>query len=141
MSKTYRTYEPDQLLLLPPSLKDWLPAGHLAHFVSDLVDSLDLTAITSVYEKEERGYPPYHPVMMVKVLLYAYCIGAASSRRIARRLIEDVAFRMLAAGNTPDFRTISDFRKTPSEGAQGIVCAGVADVPEGWAGKTGAGCA
>lgn len=112
MSKTYRPYEPEQLLLLPPSVKDWLPIGHLAHFVSDVIDNIDLTAITCVYEKEERGYPPYHPVMMTKVLVYAYCSGVASSRRIARRLVEDVAFRMLAAGNTPDFRTISDFRKT-----------------------------
>jgi len=112
MSKTYRPYEPEQLLLLPPSVKDWLPVGHLAHFVSDVIDNINLAAITSVYEKEERGYPPYHPGMMTKVLVYAYCSGVASSRKIARRLVEDVAFRMLAAGNTPDFRTVSDFRKT-----------------------------
>src|SRR6266481_3448882 len=68
MSKTYRPYEPDQMLLLPPSLQDWLPPRHLARFVSDVVEDLDLSAITSVYEREERGYPPYHPVMMVKVL-------------------------------------------------------------------------
>jgi transposase len=120
MSKTYRPYEPEQLLLLPPSVKDWLPAGHLAHFVSDVIDNIDLTAITCVYEKEERGYPPYHPVMMTKVLVYAYCSGVASSRRIARRLVEDVAFRMLAAGNTPDFRTVSDFRKTHLKALYGL---------------------
>jgi transposase len=112
MSKTYRPYEPDQILLLPPSLKDWLAEGHLAHFISDLVEeSLDLSEITEVYEREDRGYPPYHPVMMTKVLLYAYCIGLPSSRKIAKRLVEDVAFRVLAANSTPDFRTISDFRK------------------------------
>src|SRR6202165_2871097 len=112
MAKTYRPYVPEQDLLLPPSLRDWLPEDHLAYFVSDLVDQLDLSAITQVYEAEDRGYPPYHPVMMTKVLVYAYCVGVFSSRRIQRRLAEDVAFRVLAAGNAPDFRTIADFRKT-----------------------------
>jgi transposase len=111
MAKTYRPYLPEQDLLLPPSLRDWLPEDHLAHFVSDLIDQLDLSAITSVYEDEERGHPPYHPVMLTKVLVYAYCVGVFSSRKIQRRLIEDVAFRLLAAGNAPDFRTIADFRK------------------------------
>jgi transposase len=112
MAKTYRAYVPEQDLLLPPSLRDWLPDDHLAYFVSDLVDALDLSAITRVYEVAERGYPPYHPVMLTKVLVYAYCVGVFSSRRIQRRLTEDVAFRLLAAGNQPDFRTIADFRKT-----------------------------
>jgi transposase len=112
MAKTYRPYVPEQDLLLPPSLRDWLPADHLVYFVSDVVDALDLSAITSVYEHEERGYPPYHPVMLTKVLVYAYCVGIFSSRRIQRRLAEDVGFRVLAAGNEPDFRTIADFRKT-----------------------------
>jgi transposase len=111
MAKTYRPYVPEQDLLLPPSLRDWLPEGHLAFFVSDLIDQLDLSAITTVYDDEERGYPPYHPVMLTKVLVYAYCVGVFSSRRIQRRLVEDVAFRVLAAGNAPDFRTIADFRK------------------------------
>jgi transposase len=111
MSKTFRPYEPDQSFLLPVSMHEWLPSGHLAYFVTDVVDQLDLTAILERYEREERGYPPYHPRMMVKVLLYAYCIGVPSSRRIAKRLEEDIAFRVLAANNTPDFRTISDFRK------------------------------
>ena len=112
MAKTYRPYVPEQDLLLPPSLRDWLPDDHLAYFVSDVVDALDLSRITSPYEKEDRGYPPYHPVMMTKVLVYAYCVGIFSSRRIQRRLAEDVGFRVLAAGNEPDFRTIADFRKT-----------------------------
>ena len=111
MSKTYRPYEPDQSFLLPPALTDWLPEGHLIYFIRDIVNDFDLSAIESVYEREERGYPPYHPHMMVSVLLYAYCLGVTSSRKIARRLEEDVAFRVLAANNTPDFRTISDFRK------------------------------
>jgi transposase len=108
--KEYRPYHPDQLLLLPPSLHDWLPDDHLAYFVSDLVDSFDLSAIESAYEDEARGAPPYHPAMMVKLLVYGYCTGVYSSRRIARHVEEDVAFRVLAAGNAPDFRTISDFR-------------------------------
>ncbi len=112
MAKTYRPYVPEQDLLLPPSLREWLPEDHLAFFVSDLIDQLDLSAITAVYEDEERGYPPYHPVMLTKVLVYAYCVGVFSSRKIQRRLVEDVAFRVLAAGNQPDFRTIADFRKT-----------------------------
>ena len=111
MSKTFRPYDPEQQLLLPAALQEWLPPDHLAYFISDVVDQLDLSVITARYE-EQRGGPPYHPRMMVKVLLYGYCTGVASSRRIARRLHEDIAFRVLAANNTPDFRTISDFRKT-----------------------------
>ena len=111
MSKTFRPYDPDQMFLMPVSMREWLPASHLAYFISDLVEELDLTAILKRYKYEDRGYPPYHPVMMVKVLLYAYCIGVPSSRKIAQKLEEDISFRVLAANNTPDFRTISDFRK------------------------------
>ncbi len=111
MAKTFRTYLPEQNLLLPASLREWLPDDHLSYFVSDVVDQLDLSAIESVYEEEERGQPPYHPRMMTKILVYGYCVGVFSSRRIQKRLVEDVAFRVLAAGNQPDFRTISDFRK------------------------------
>src|SRR5712692_9927027 len=120
MAKTYRPYVPEQDLLLPPSLRDWLPEDHLAYFVSDLIDQLDLSAITAVYEDEERGYPPYHPVMLTKVLVYGYCVGVFSSRRIQRRLLEDIPFRVLAAGNEPDFRTIADFRKTHLTALQGL---------------------
>ena len=120
MAKTYRPYVPEQDLLLPPSLRDWLPEGHLAFFVSDLIDQLDLSAITSVYEQDERGYPPYHPVMMTKLLVYAYCVGVFSSRQMHRRLVEDVAFRVLAAGNAPDHRTIGDFRKRHLTALQGF---------------------
>ena len=111
MSKTYLPYDPDQQLLLPAALQEWLPPDHLAYFISDVVDQLDISEVTARYEQETRGGPPYHPRMMVKVLLYGYCIGVASSRRIAQGLHEDIAFRVLAANNTPDFRTISDFRK------------------------------
>jgi transposase len=111
MGKSYRPYYPDEELLLPPSLRDWLPEDHLAYFVSDVVDNLDLSAMDAVYGTEKRGQPPYDPLMMTKVLVYGYCIGVFSSRRIERRLVEDIAFRVLAADNHPNFRTISDFRK------------------------------
>ena len=120
MSKTYRPYEPGQQLLVPAALQEWLPEDHLAYFISDIVDQLDLSEITARYERERRGGPPYHPRMMVKVLVYGYCIGVASSRRIARRLHEDVALRVLAATNTPDFRTISEFRKEHLSALSGL---------------------
>ena len=120
MAKTFRPYQPEQRFLMPPSLSDWLPPGHLAYFVSDLVDQLDLSAIESVYEREERGQPPYHPRMMTKVLVYAYCVGVYSSRRMEKRLVEDVAFRVLAAGNEPDFRTLPDFRQLHLKALQGL---------------------
>jgi transposase len=110
-SKTFRPYNPNQQFLMPPSMRDWLREDHLAYFVSDTVDQMDLSGIDGWYERNLAGYPPYHPHMMVKVLLYAYCTGVVSSRKIAKKLEEDVAFRVLAAENRPDFRTISDFRK------------------------------
>ena len=85
MSKTFRPYDPDQTFLMPASMKEWLPADHMAYFISDVADELDLSGIMDCYNGEERGYPPYHPRMMVKVLLYAYCIGVPSSRKIARK--------------------------------------------------------
>ena len=119
MAKTFRPYDPDQLLLMPPALADWVPEDHLARFVSDVVDTLDLMAIEETYA-EERGYPPYHPQMMVKVLLYGYCTGIYSSRKIARQLTDSVAFRFLAAGNQPDFRTVSEFRKRHGAALAGL---------------------
>jgi transposase len=120
MGKSYRPYYPDAELLLPPSLRDWLPENHLAYFVSDVVDNLDLTAMDAVYGNEKRGQPPYNPQMMTKVLVYSYCVGVFSSRRIERRLGEDIAFRVLAAGNAPNFRTISDFRKIHLKTLEGL---------------------
>src|SRR5258706_3498049 len=111
MPKGYRPYLPDQDLLLPPSLREWMAEEHLVYFVSDVVDQLDLSAIHAVYGEEKRGQPPYDPRLMTKLLVYGYCVGVFSSRRIQKRLQEDIAFRVLAAGNEPDFRTISDFRK------------------------------
>src|SRR5579875_1741050 len=120
MSKTYKPYQPDQDFLLPPSLKDWLPEKHLAYFVSEVVEELDLSGIYAVYERDERGQPPYDPRMMTKLLVYGYCVGVYSARKIQQRLIEDVAFRVLAAGNEPDFRTIADFRKIHLQVLKGL---------------------
>lgn len=111
MSKTYRPYEPDQSFLLPPSLREWLPEDHLALFLVDVVKQLDLSAITAHYERELRGFPPHHPRMMVTLLLYAYCVGVPSSRKIERRTHEDVAFRVIAADTHPDHKCISEFRR------------------------------
>jgi transposase len=120
MGKGYRPYYPDEDLLLPPSLREWLPENHLAYFVSDVVDQLDLSAMDAVYGNEKRGQPPYDPRMMTKLLVYAYCVGVFSSRRIERRLVEDIAFRVLAAENQPNFRTISDFRKIHLRTLEGL---------------------
>jgi transposase len=111
MAKTFRPYDLDQRLLLPPDLREWLPEGHLALFISDVVDELDLAAIVRAYDGDERGQPPYHPAMMVKLLLYAYCTGRPSSRRIERATHEDVACRVLAADQHPDHDSIAAFRQ------------------------------
>jgi transposase len=120
VGKNYRPYYPNEDLLLPPSLRDWLPENHLAYFVNDVVDNLDLSAMDAVYGSEKRGQPPYDPQMMTKVLVYGYCVGVFSSRRIERRLVEDIAFRVLAADNQPNFRTISDFRKIHLNTLEGL---------------------
>ena len=111
MGTTFRAYQPDQILMLPPDLREWLPEGHLAHHVSDLVDAVDLSAFYAPYEGDGRRNSPYDPRMMVKVLIYAYATGTFSSRKMAKKLEEDVAFRMLAAGNFPKHRTLCEFRK------------------------------
>ena len=111
MSTTFRPYVPEQSLLLPPDVREWLPEGHLAHHISDLVDGLDLTALYAPYEGDGRRNAPYEPRMMVKVLLYAYATGVFSSRGVAKKLEEDVAFRVLAAGNFPQHRTVCEFRR------------------------------
>ena len=110
-TRTFRPYEPDDLWLLPPSPQDWLPEDHLAYFLADLVEALNLDPILATYGGVTRGTAPYHPQLLVKVLLYADAVGIPASRQIARELEEDVAFRVRAANQRPDFRTISDFRK------------------------------
>jgi transposase len=112
MSRIYLSYDPEQKLLLPPDLRDWLPEGHLALFISDVVDELDLRAIVGSYERGDgRGRPPYHPLMMVKLLVYGYSIGKVSSRKIEQATHEDVGFRVLACNRHPDHASIAEFRK------------------------------
>ncbi len=107
---SYRPYEPEQEMLLPASLQDWLPKGHLAYFIGDTVDALDLNAFYARYAGGGSRNQPFHPAMMVKILVYGYATGVFSSRKMERRLHEDLAFRMLGAGNFPKHRTIRDFR-------------------------------
>ena len=112
MSRIYLSYDPEQQLLLPPDLREWLPEGHLALFISDVVDELDLSGIVRHYEKGDgRGRPPYHPLMMVKLLVYGYCIGKVSSRKLEQATYEDVAFRVLACNQHPDHDSIANFRQ------------------------------
>lgn len=111
MPTTFRPCAPDQSFLFPPSPRDWLPEGHLAFFIADTVAALDLEAFYAPYEGDGRRNQPFDPQMMVTVLLYAYATGTFSSRRIARKLEEDVAYRVLAAGNFPAHRTIAEFRQ------------------------------
>lgn len=111
MGKTYKSYDLDQTFLLPPSLREWLPGNHLAYFVADVVNALDLSKIEDSYGSGGQGQPPYHPAMMVALLFYAYCVGTPSSRKIERKTYEDIAFRVLAAGHHPDHDTIASFRR------------------------------
>jgi len=111
MAYNFRDYNPNQILLLPPSLDDWLPLKHPARFIHHIVDSLDLSALRGRHREDGHGCAAYNPAMMLKILFYAYCVGVPSSRKIAQKLIDDVAFRWLAAGNSPDFRTIAAFRR------------------------------
>ena len=110
MPTSFRRYDPDQSSLLPTSARDWLPEGHLAHFVSDAVDSLDLSSFYARYSGDGRRNRPFEPRMMIKVILYGYATGCTSSRKLSRKLHEDVAFRFLAAENFPAHRTLCDFR-------------------------------
>ena len=111
MSKTYRPWNPNQQYLLPPSVQDWLPENDLVYFLLDTVNELDISAITQKYEQEKRGFPPFHPRMMAALLLYAYCRGVFSSRKIMQACQERISFKVIVGDDIPDFRTISDFRK------------------------------
>lgn len=111
MSKVFHPWKIDEVWLLPPSVADFVPVGHPAHLVRDLVfEELDLSGIMLCYA-EVKGYPPYHPGMMVALLLYAYSRGVYSSRQIARGCEERLDFQAVTALNRPDFRTISEFRR------------------------------
>ncbi len=119
--KSYRPWSPDQPYLLPPSPRDWLPEDHLARFVLEVIDVLDLSAIEdAIQEKDPRGERPYNPRMMLALLVYGYCTGVFSSRKIERRTYEDVAFRYLAGGQHPEFSTICTLRRTHLAAIEGL---------------------
>lgn len=120
MAPNFIAADRDQLLLMPPSVAEWLPADHLAWFVLDVVDELDLAEFVAAYRADGRGGAAYDPVMMVALLVYAYCVGERSSRRIQRRCVEDVAFRVVAANHGPDHATIARFRVTHQEALAGL---------------------
>src|SRR5580692_8095831 len=121
MGKRFRSCDLNQAYLLPPSLQDWLPEGHLARFVAEVVEALDLAAIYAPYAAGDgRGLSAYDPRMLVRVLIYGYCRGVASSRKIERATYEDVAFRYLAADQHPDHDTIADFRQTHLQSLAGL---------------------
>ena len=116
MNKTYQPWTQDQAYLLPPSLREWLPEDHLSWFIVDVVGQLDLSAVESaIQSKDARGQRPYHPAMMVALLVYAYCTGVYSSRRIERACHEDVAFRVITGNAQPYFTTINEFRRVHRE--------------------------
>jgi transposase len=109
-TKTFRPYDQDTLLLMPPSVRDWVPADSLPAFINDLVNELDLAPFLAAHD-EPRGMPPYHPALMLKVLLYGYATGVRSSRKLEARLAADVGFMFLAGQARPDHKTISSFRR------------------------------
>ena len=111
MSKTYRLWNPNQQYLLPPSVQDWLPENDMVYFLLDTVNEFDISAITQKYEQEKRGFPPFHPRMMAALLLYSYCRGVFSSRKIMQACQERISFKVIVGDDIPNFRTISDFRK------------------------------
>ena len=120
MSKRFRDWNPCEQYLFPPSPMDWLPEDHLVYFLLDVVGQFDLQPIFDHYLKSDRGQPAFHPRMMVTLLLYAYCSGTFSSRRIMRRSETDAAYRVIVGEDVPNFRTISDFRKLHLEALQGL---------------------
>ena len=111
-SRPFRKCDTKQSFILPLNTADWLPEGHLALFIDKVVDEFDLTAFYERYDNDGRGCVPYDPKMMVRIYLYGYASGVTSSRKLEKRMIEDIAFRYLAGGNTPDHHTLSEFRRT-----------------------------
>ena len=124
MGYHFRPYAQDQMYLMPPSISDWVSEGSLARLVSEVMDEMNrsgkLQSFYRKYRADGWGNASYHPLMMVKVLVYGYCMGVTSSRRIAQALQNDVAFRYLSANQQPDFRTISDFRKGHLKALEGL---------------------
>ena len=120
MSFNFVRADRGQQFLLPPDMRDWLPEGHLALFVVDVVDQVDLSAFTAAYRDDGHGRAAYDPAVMVAVLLYAYCLGLRSSRQVERRCVEDIAFRVLSAGATPDHTTFARFRQRHQDALAGV---------------------
>ena len=121
MSKRFRVCSLDQEFLLPPSLQDWLPEDHLARFIADVVNELDLSAIYAEYERKDgRGLSAYHPLLMTRLLLYGYCIGITSSRKIEKATYDNLAFRYLSADQHPDHDTLAAFRQEHLEALAGL---------------------
>jgi transposase len=120
MSKQFRPWNPDQAFLFPPAPRDWLPENHLVYFLLDVVPQMNLQPILQPYQVEERGQPPYHPTMLVTLLLYGYATGTFSSRRLMARCETDLAYRVIVGEDIPDFRTISDFRKRHLTALEGL---------------------
>lgn len=121
MNKRFRVCDLDQMFLLPPSLREWLPEGHLAAFIADVTDELDLSGIYAEYERKDgRGLSAYHPLLLTRLLLYGYCTGVTSSRKIERATYDNVGFRYLAANQHPDHDTISAFRQQHLEALAGL---------------------
>jgi transposase len=120
IDKIFKDCNRDQMYLMPPSLNEWLPEGHLAYFIIDVVERFDLSEIYGSYGGDGRGQPPYDPSMMTALLLYAYCVGTPSSRRIERAACEDVAFRVIAANQRPDHDSICEFRKRHLKALAGL---------------------
>ena len=137
MAQNFLSCDRDQEFLLAPSVRDWLPEGHLAWFVLEVVERLDLRAIYGAYRADGSGRPAHEPAMMVALIVYAYCVGERSSRQVERRCVEDVALRVIAANRAPDHTTIARFRQRFAGAVGGVVCAGVGDVrgERGWSGS------
>jgi transposase len=120
MSKPFRPWNPEQSFLFPPAPRDWLPENHLVYFLLDVIPQMDLQPILQPYQAEERGQPPFHPTMLVTLLLYGYATGTFSSRRLMARCETDVAYRVIVGEDIPDFRTICDFRKRHLTALEGL---------------------
>ena len=119
-SKVFRRFDPGQTFLLPVDPREWLDDDHLAYFVEETVGEMDLSAFLAPYEEELRGYPPYHPCMMVRVVLYGHAMGVRSSRKLEQACWEDVAFRMLSANQQPDHNTFAQFLKRHRDALRGL---------------------
>src|SRR6201996_7249837 len=120
MAQNFLSCDRDQVLLLPPDMAQWLPADHLARFVIETVDQLDLEAVYGYYRQDGRGRPAHDPAMMVGLVLYAYAVGVTSSRQVERRCVDDVAFRVISANRQPDHATIARFLVRHREALGGL---------------------